>query len=153
VGGENRPSPLLCIPKKDGRLRAVVDCRERNLNTVMDLRPFPDQDMIRNDVARAPFRTKLDMSDPYEQVRVEPEDVKNTALSTIIGTFLSNVMQQGDFYAGRINSWAGGWSSQLTTEPLSSSIRRNRSPFGRLGGMNTSLGSITPSSMSKGSRT
>ena len=89
-------SPLLCIPKKDGRLRTVVDCRERNLNTVKDLTPFPDQDMIRNDVARAPYRTKLDMSDAYEQVRVEPDDVKNSAFSTIVGTFLSHVVQQGD---------------------------------------------------------
>jgi hypothetical protein len=89
-------SPLLCIPKKDGRLRTVVDCRERNSNMVKDLTPFPDQDMIRNDVARAPFRTKLDMSDAYEQVRVEPDDVKNTAFSTIVGTFLSHVVQQGD---------------------------------------------------------
>ena len=89
-------SPLLCIPKKDGRLRTVVDCRERNLNTVKDLTPFPDQDMIRNDVARAPYRTKLDMSDAYEQVRVEPDDVKNSAFSTIVGTFLSHVIQQGD---------------------------------------------------------
>jgi hypothetical protein len=89
-------SPLLCIPRKDGRLCTVVDCREHNLNTVKDLTPFPDQDMIRNDVARVPFRTKLDMSDAYEQVRVEPEDVKNTTFSTIVGTFLSNVVQQGD---------------------------------------------------------
>ena len=89
-------SPLLCIPKKDGRLRTVVDCRERNTNTIKDLTPFPDQDMIRNDVARAPFRSKLDMSDAYEQVRVDPNDVKNTAFSTIVGTFLSHVVQQGD---------------------------------------------------------
>ena len=47
--------PLLCIPKKDGRLQTVVDCRERNLNTIKDLTPFPDQDMIRNDVACALF--------------------------------------------------------------------------------------------------
>ena len=89
-------SPLLCIPKKDGRLRTVVDCRERNLNTIKDLTPFPDQDMIRNDVARAPFRSKLDMSDAYEQVRVEPNDVKNTAFCTVVGTYLSHVVQQGD---------------------------------------------------------
>ena len=89
-------SPLLCIPKKDGRLRTVVDCRERNLNTIKDLTPFPDQDMIRNNVARALFRSKLDMSDAYEQVRVEPSDVKNTAFSTVVGTFLSHVVQQGD---------------------------------------------------------
>lgn len=39
-------SPLLCIPKKDGRLCMVVDCHKCNLNTVKDLTPFPDQDMI-----------------------------------------------------------------------------------------------------------
>jgi hypothetical protein len=86
-------SPLLCIPKKDGRLHMVVDCRKRNLNTVKDLTPFPDQDMIQNDVAQAPYRTKLDMSDAYEQVRVEPGNVKNSAFSTIVGTFLSHVVQ------------------------------------------------------------
>ena len=61
-------SSLLCIPKKDGRLRIVVDCHKRNLNTVKDLTPFPDQDMICNDIARAPYCTKLDMSDAYKQV-------------------------------------------------------------------------------------
>jgi hypothetical protein len=89
-------SPLLCIPKKNGRLHTVVDCRERNLNTVKDLTPFPDQDMIWNDIAQAPYHTKLNMSDAYEQVRVEPGDVKNSAFSTIVGTFLSHVVQQGD---------------------------------------------------------
>ena len=89
-------SLLLCIPKKDGHLRTVVDCREHNLNMVKDLTPFPNQDMIRSDVARAPFRSKLDMSNAYEQVRIEPNDVKNTAFSTVVGTFLSHVVQQGD---------------------------------------------------------
>ena len=32
----------------------------------------------------------------YEQVRVEPQDVWKTAFSMIDGTFLSQVMQQGD---------------------------------------------------------
>jgi hypothetical protein len=89
-------SPLLCIPKKDGRLRTIVDCWERNLNTIKDLTPFPDQDMIRNNVARAPFRSKLDMSNTYKQVHVDPNDMKNTAFSTVIGMFLSHVVQQGD---------------------------------------------------------
>ncbi len=89
-------SLLLCIPKKDGQLRTVVNCRECNLNTVKDLTPFPDQDMIRNDVARAPFRSKLDMSDVYKQVHMDPNDMKNRAFCTVVGTFLSHVVQQGD---------------------------------------------------------
>ncbi len=52
--------------------------------------------MIREAVAKARFRTKLDMSDAYEQIRVEPEDVWKTAFATIVGIFVSHTMQQGD---------------------------------------------------------
>ena len=89
-------APLMCIPKKDGRLRTVVDCRQRNDNTVKDVTPMPDQEVIREDVARARFRSKIDLADAYEQVRIRPEDVHKTAFSTIAGTYTSNIMQQGD---------------------------------------------------------
>ena len=88
-------SPLLCVPKS-GKLRTVVDARKRNDNTFKDVTPFPDQDQIRMDVARAKYRTKIDMSDAYEQIRVENEDVWKTAFATTLGTFVSHVMQQGD---------------------------------------------------------
>ncbi|KAJ7442575.1 hypothetical protein B0H11DRAFT_2251478 [Mycena galericulata] len=39
-------APLLCIHKKTGNLRTVVDARKRNENTVKDVTPFPDQDNI-----------------------------------------------------------------------------------------------------------
>jgi len=87
---------MLCIPKKTGKLRTMIDCRKRNDNTVKDVTPFPDQDQIRMDVARARYRSKIDLSNAYEQVCVEPEDVRKTAFSTIFSTFLSQVMQQGD---------------------------------------------------------
>lgn len=89
-------APLLSIPKKNGRLRTVVDCRKRNENTVRDVTPFPDQDQIRMDVARGRYRSKIDLSDAYEQVRVEEADVHKTAFATPFGTLLSHVMQQGD---------------------------------------------------------
>jgi hypothetical protein len=44
-------APLLCIPKKDGKLRTVVDAWQRNDNTVKDVTPLPDQEVIREDVA------------------------------------------------------------------------------------------------------
>ena len=92
----SRAAPMLCIPKKTGKLRTVIDLRERNDNTVHDITPMPDQDRIRNDVARAKFRSKLDMSDAYEQIRVIAKDIGKTAFATIFGTYLSLVMQQGD---------------------------------------------------------
>lgn len=89
-------APMLCIPKKDGGLRTVIDCRKRNDNTIKDVTPFPDQEQIRMDVARAPVRSKIDLSDAYEQIRIEPGDVPKTAFATVYGTMLSNVLQQGD---------------------------------------------------------
>jgi hypothetical protein len=40
--------PLLCIEKKNGTLRTVVDTRLRNTNTFLDVTPLPDLDMIRD---------------------------------------------------------------------------------------------------------
>ena len=89
-------APMLCIPKKNGKLRTVIDCRKRNDNTLKDVTPFPEQDQIRLDVAKAKYRSKIDMSDAYEQIRIEPEDVDKTAFATVYGTFISHTMQQGD---------------------------------------------------------
>lgn len=92
----SQAAPLMCIPKKDGRLRTVVDARQQNDNTVKDVTPLPGQEVIREDVARAKYRSKIDLADAYEQVRVESKDVNKTVFSTIMGTYVSNVVQQGD---------------------------------------------------------
>jgi hypothetical protein len=47
--------PMLCVPKKNGTLRTVFDLQEQNENTVKDVTPFPDQDIIRNDITRAAY--------------------------------------------------------------------------------------------------
>jgi Reverse transcriptase (RNA-dependent DNA polymerase) len=88
--------PMLCIPKKNSMLRTVFDLREQNANTVKDITPFLDQDIIRNDIARTAYRTKLNMSEAYEQIRVDLAHVSKTAFATILGTFRSQVMQMGD---------------------------------------------------------
>ena len=48
------------------------------------------------DVTRAKYRSKIDLSNAYEQVWIEPEDVWKMAFTMIYGTFNSQVMQQGD---------------------------------------------------------
>ena len=58
--------------------------------------PFPEQDAIRHDVVCAKFRSKLDMTEAYEQTCIKPEDVRKTTFSTIFGTFQSRVIQMGD---------------------------------------------------------
>jgi hypothetical protein len=48
------------------------------------------------DVARAKYCSKIDLSNAYEQIRIEPEDVHKTRFASVFGTHESNVMQQGD---------------------------------------------------------
>jgi hypothetical protein len=67
VAGIQAP-PLMCVPKKDGRLRTVIDARQQIDNTVKDLTPLPDQEVIHEDVARGRYRSKIDLVDAYEQV-------------------------------------------------------------------------------------
>ena len=88
--------PMLCVPKASGALRTVVDARKRNENTFLDVTPLPDQDWIRDAVARAKHVTKIDMMDAYEQIRNVPEDVWKTLFATPFGTYESWVLQQGD---------------------------------------------------------
>jgi len=63
---------------------------------VKDVTPLPDQEVIREDVARAKYHSKIDLTDAYEQVHVHPKDVEKNAFATITGTFVSHIMWIGD---------------------------------------------------------
>ena len=87
---------MLCIRKKNGTLSTVFNLRQQTDNTWKDVTPFPEQDAIRHDVVRAKFRSKLDMTEAYEQKCIKPEDVCKTTFSTIFSMFQSQVIQMGD---------------------------------------------------------
>ena len=82
-------TPMLCIPKKNGTLRTVFDLQQQNENTWKDVTPFSDQYAIRHDIAQATFRSKLDMTEAYEQTCIRPEDVRKMTFSMIFGIFQS----------------------------------------------------------------
>ena len=54
----------------------MFDLWQQNENTSKDVMPFPDQDAIRHDITWAKFRSKLDMTEDYEQMCIRPEDVR-----------------------------------------------------------------------------
>ena len=58
-------------------------------NTWKDVTPFPDPDAIHHDIVQAKFRSKLDMTEAYEQMCMRPEDVCKMTFSTIFATFQS----------------------------------------------------------------
>ena len=92
--------PMLLIPKPHTSnpvlLRTVVDLRERNKNTVKMTSPLPDMEGMLRRAASRPYRTLLDMKNAYEQIRVIPEHVPRTAVTTPDGNMVSHVLQQGD---------------------------------------------------------
>ena len=96
---------MLCIPKKNSTLGTMFDLRQKNENTWKDITPFPDQNTICHDIARAKFRSKLDMTEAYEQMHIRPEDVGKMTFSTIFSTFQSQVMQMGDCNAPSTFQW------------------------------------------------
>ena len=93
---DKQATPMLCIPKKNSKLRTVFNLRQQNNNTWKDVTPFPEQDTISHGNACAQFRSKLDMIEAYEQMRIKHKDVRKTTFSTIFGTFQSRVIQMGD---------------------------------------------------------
>ena len=70
-------------------LHTMFNLQQQNKNTWKDVTPFPDQDTIHHDMARANFRSKLDMTEAYEQTHIRPEYVCKTTFSIIFGTFQS----------------------------------------------------------------
>ncbi|KAG6876394.1 hypothetical protein C0992_013107 [Termitomyces sp. T32_za158] len=67
----SQAASLLFILKKDGMLRTALDACQRNDNTVKDVTPLPDQEVIRKDVACMNFRSKFDLTDAYEQEHID----------------------------------------------------------------------------------
>ena len=91
--------PMLLIQKPGTNpplLRTVVDLRERNKNTHRMTSPLPDIDGVLRRTASKPFRTSLDLKNAYEQIRIIPEHVNRSAVTTPDGNMVSLVAQQGD---------------------------------------------------------
>ena len=91
--------PMLLIPKpgtNPPELRTVVDLRERNKNTHKLTSPLPDMDGMLRRTASKPFRTALDLKSAYEQIRIVPEHVDRSTVTTPDGNMVSQVIQIGD---------------------------------------------------------
>jgi hypothetical protein len=94
--------PMLLIPKPGTRigqvpeLRMVMDLRARNANTVKMTSPLPDIDGMLRRVANAKFKSLLDLKNAYEQIRIIPEHVGRSAVTTPDGNMVSLVVQMGD---------------------------------------------------------
>jgi len=86
-------------PGKPGEpiwLHCVNDLQERNANTYKITLPLPDMDGILRQVSRVKYHSVIDLQNTFEQIWIDPRDVKNSAMATPDGPMLSEVLQQGD---------------------------------------------------------
>jgi len=78
-------TPILFVPKPDGRLRLVVDYRGLNKVTIHNKYPIPLMTELRDQVRDAQIFTKLDLKAGFHLIRVRKGDEWKTALRTRYG--------------------------------------------------------------------
>ncbi|MCO5560567.1 hypothetical protein L7F22_014182 [Adiantum nelumboides] len=88
-------SPLVVVPKKNGKLRVCVNLKKVNTATIRDHYPLPITDHVIEQVARAEAYSFLDGFSGYNQLSIAPEDQHKTAFATERGTFAYRVMPFG----------------------------------------------------------
>ena len=75
-------APVFFVKKADGSLRMVCNWRELNKITVKNKACLPNVDDLFDTVQGARYFTKLDLRSGYNQIRIQAEDVPETAINT-----------------------------------------------------------------------
>ena len=88
-------SPIVVVPKKNGKLRICVDFRKLNFVTQKDYFPLPFTDAILDGVAGHECYSFLDGFSGYNQVMIVAACRAYTTFTTNWGTFAYNVMPFG----------------------------------------------------------
>ena len=88
-------SPIVVVPKKNGKLRICVDFRKLNAATKKDPYPIPFTDSILDTVAVHEMYSFLNGYSGYHQIKIAPEDRFKTAFVTDWGAFVWVVMPFG----------------------------------------------------------
>lgn len=88
-------SPLVIVPKKNGKWRVCVDYRSLNKATQKDNFPLPFIDQVLDNLASKKFFSFLDGFSGYNQIRIAPQDQDKTTFISPWGTFAYRVLPFG----------------------------------------------------------
>lgn len=95
VSNSSAGYPVMFVPKKNGKLRLVIDYRQLNEITIKDRTPLPLISEIRDRLATAKWFTALDLKGAYNLIRIKGGDEWKTAFRTRYGLFECLVMPFG----------------------------------------------------------
>ena len=88
-------SPIVVVPKKNGKLRVCVNLKQVNVATVRDNYHLPITDHVLERVAGKQAYSFLDGFSGYNQVSIAPQDQHKIAFATKWGIFAYRVMPFG----------------------------------------------------------
>jgi len=88
-------SPLVIVPKKNGKWRVCVDYRTLNKATQKDHFPLPFIDQVLDNLAGKKFFSFLDGFSGYNQIKIAPQDQDKTTFTSPWGTFAYRVLPFG----------------------------------------------------------
>ncbi|KAJ3464714.1 hypothetical protein MRS44_009500 [Fusarium solani] len=87
--------PVMFVPKKNGKLRLVIDYRQLNDITLKDRTPLPLVTELRDRLHNKKWFTALDLKGAYNLIRIKEGDEWKTAFRTKFGLFEYAVMPFG----------------------------------------------------------
>jgi hypothetical protein len=88
-------SPLVIVPKKNGKWRICVDFRELNKATHRDYFPLPFIDQVLDTLSGKKYFSFLDGFSGYNQIQIAPEDQEKTTFTCPWGTYAYRVLPFG----------------------------------------------------------
>ena len=81
-------APAMLVPKKNGKLRLVIDYRQSNKQTIKSTWPIPVMEEIFDTLEGSAYFTSIDMSAGFYQVPIEESSQDYTAFVTAFGSFM-----------------------------------------------------------------
>jgi transposase InsO family protein len=88
-------SPLVIVPKNNGKWRVCVDYRALNKATQKDHFPLPFIDQVLDNLAGKKYFSFLDGFSGYNQIQIAPQDQDKTTFTSPWGTFSYKVLPFG----------------------------------------------------------
>ena len=79
-------APAMLVPKKNGKLRLVIDYRKLNKLTIKSCWPIPSIEEIFDTLQGSAYFTTIDISWGFYQLPMEPKSQNYTAFSTAFGS-------------------------------------------------------------------